>query len=268
MRLDADKPNRAAIAWIGGAAFMAATLVAVAPAFLFDDRLIDGAGIWEKPAKFSISLGLHFATLAILVGLVPAERRGGFWIPFAALTSLAAGVFEIVYIAVQAARGRASHFNYETSFESAMYGAMGVGAVLLILAAFIVGLKIWRSRGLRGRGVDAGAAVGLPFGAIMTLIVAGYMSASGSHFVDAPGATDADGLFLFGWSTTEPDIRVSHFFATHLMQAAPVAGWLGDRISPAFGRLSAIATIAAFAAISLAAFLTAVGRIADRLARE
>ncbi len=68
-------------------------------------------------------------------------------------------------------------------------------------------------------------------GALLTLITAGVLSMG----VDGPGhwvggdRTDATGLFLTGWSTTGGDLRVPHFFATHLTQAIPLAGLIADR---------------------------------------
>ena len=76
-------------------------------------------------------------------------------------------------------------------------------------------------------------------GASLTLVIAGLMS---SGVVDGPGhwiggvRSDAQGLPVVGWSTTGGDLRVPHFFATHLMQALPVVGLLADAIAPRAAR--------------------------------
>jgi hypothetical protein len=44
--------------------------------------------------------------------------------------------------------------------------------------------------------------------------------------------TDAGGLLLFGWSRNGGDLRVPHFFATHIMQALPLLALTLDRIRP------------------------------------
>lgn len=258
IRLSRDEIGGAGLAWLSAAAFMAALFVALAPAHVFDDRLFNGAPIWDKPLKFSASLSLHFLTLAALLQVLPKERRGGIAIGFAVWTSIVSGVLEIIYIALQAMRGRASHYNYETALESQIYLAMGVGAVLLIVAAFILGLRIAGTRGERSSGLRDGAVLGLIFGPVLTLVVAGYMSQNGSHFVNAPLASDQGGVFLFGWSTRAPDLRPAHFFALHMMQAAPLAGWLGDRISPRAGSIAAFAAAAIFGMASIAAFAIAL----------
>jgi hypothetical protein len=258
LRFSHEELGPAGMAWLAAAAFMAALFVALAPAQIFDGRLFNGAPIWDKPLKFCLSLSVHFLTLAALSQLLPTDRRGGPAIWFAIVTSIVAGVLEILYIALQAMRGRASHYNNETVLESLLYAAMGAGAVLLVLAAFILGLKIARTKGEPASGLRDGAILGLLFGPILTVFVAGYMSQNGSHFANAPLASDQDGIFLFGWSATDPDLRPAHFFALHMMQAAPLAGWLGDRIGPRTGSAFAFAAAAICGILSIAAFAIAL----------
>ncbi len=258
IRFSRGEIGGAGLAWASAAALMAALFIALAPAQFFDERLFNGAPIWDKPLKFSLSLSLHFLTLAALLQVLPPERRGGLAIGFAVWTSIASGVLEIIYIALQAMRGRASHYNYDTALESRIYLAMGVGAVLLILAAFILGLKIAATRAERSSGLRDGAVLGLIFGPVLTLVVAGYMSQNGSHYVNSPLASDQGGIFLFGWSTSDPDLRPAHFFALHMMQVAPLAGWLGDRISSRAGSVAAFAAAAIFGMASIAAFAIAL----------
>ncbi len=258
IRFSREELSRAGLAWLAAAAFMAALVAVFTPAHFLDARLFNGAPIWDKPVKFSLSLSIHFLTLAALLQLLPAERRGGMAIGFAVWTSILSGVLEIIYIALQAMRGRASHYNYETPLEGGLYALMGVGALLLIIAAFILGMRIAGTRDQPASGLRDGAILGLIFGPVLTLIVAGYMSQNGSHFVNAPLASDQNGVFLFGWSTTDPDLRPAHFFALHMMQAAPLAGWLGDRISPRGGSFMAFSTTALFGVLSIAAFAIAL----------
>ncbi len=261
-RFSHEEAGGAGLAWIAAAAFVLAMAVAIAPALYLDERFFNGAPIWDKPLKFCLSLAIHFLTLAALLQVLPADRRGGPAIAFAVLSSIAAGVFENIYIALQAMRGRASHYNYDSALEGAIYAAMGVGAVLLILAAFILGLRLARTRGQPPSGLRDGAILGLLIGPVLTLIVAGYMSQNGSHFAGPQGlrtiASDSGGIALFGWSTVHGDLRPAHFFALHMMQAAPIAGWLGDQLSPRWGSIAALTTTALFGVVSIAAFAIAL----------
>lgn len=231
-----------------------------------DPRLINGISVWVKPIKFEFSLALHFATLAVLVGLVAPARLAH---PFLRRTFLAAGIaalFEIGYIALQAARGRASHFNDGTTLEIVLYQVMGVGAVLLVVVTFYLGRLILNSPGaVKSPGLNLGAGLGLTLGSVATLITAGVLG-SGA-LAQAHGApighwiggdlTDATGLPLFGWSTTGGDFRVSHFFATHTMQILPVLGWIADRWGRAKARPIVITGAAALLAIIIGTFIEA-----------
>jgi hypothetical protein len=73
-------------------------------------------------------------------------------------------------------------------------------------------------------------AVIMILGFITTLVVAGYMSSQNSHWVGGV-PSDADGLPIVGWVRGGGDLRMPHFFATHLMQIIPLIGWMADRYS-------------------------------------
>lgn len=220
-------------------ALMVAVLLALLPASFTDAREINGAGVWDKPLKFALALGAHFFSMAALVQMLEPRRRGGLALGIAGSAASAAGVVEMFYIALQAARGRRSHFNYETSFESMMYMLMGAGAVLLIVLPFVAGVLLAQQRDGVRSGLRLGAVLGLTIGPLLTLLFAGFMSASGSHYAGAPnlgGPSDDGGLPLFGWSTTAPDMRPAHFVATHLIQALPITGLIADRLAPRLAR--------------------------------
>ena len=53
------------------------------------------------------------------------------------------------------------------------------------------------------------------------------MSKTG-HWIGAPN-TDVGGMPVTGWNREGGDLRVPHFFATHMMQILPLAGWLLDK---------------------------------------
>jgi hypothetical protein len=117
---------------------------------------------------------------------------------------------------------------------------MGVGAVSIVAGAFAIGWVIWRrGRADMGEGVRLGAAWGLMIAAVLTVITAGVLSSS---VIAEPGhwvggiRSDANGLILVGWSRTGGDLRVPHFFATHIMQGLPILGLLLDRVAPAMAR--------------------------------
>ena len=236
--------------FLAGALFMTAFFVVLTPPFLIDPRTLEGANVWLKPQKFAISLFVHFLTLALLAQLLPRQVRTGPSLAIAAYLSIAALVLEAAYVSIQAARGRQSHFNYDTPLEASMYAAMGVGAVLLVFVAIVLGVQIWR-KGQASAGLKTGAVLGLVLGAIATLIMAGYMSSSGSRWIGEHPLGGA-AIPLFGWSREVGDLRPAHFVSMHMMQTLPLIGWLCDRL-----RAPGVPIVWAAAAIQLllAAFL-------------
>ncbi|MEX0645701.1 MAG: hypothetical protein WD076_10340 [Parvularculaceae bacterium] len=243
--LDTDHTTRA---WLATACFMLAMIVAITPAYFLDGRTLWDVSVWNKPLKFCIALMIHFATLAVLAQQLAPRRRAGPVLSVFVWLSVAAALFEIIYIAIQAARGRHSHFNFETSFEATMYTAMGAGALLLILAPFVLGVLLAFQRDGDKSGLRLGAVIGLLLAPILTLVVAGYMSSANySHWV-GDAVSDAGGVPLFGWSRDVGDLRPAHFLATHAMQILPVVGLVADRFVGKFARgviaLAAVALVA------------------------
>lgn len=241
-RAPAALMDRAQRALIFGVALQVALLIPSLLAYGIDDRLINGVSVWAKPLKFQLSLSLMLLTLLWLLPLLPPERRATRLIRWTSVAIAFAAAGEIVYIALQAARGRASHFNSATQVETLLYQVMGVGAVTMVAGCFVIGFAIARSGARRGgEGLRLGAAVGLMLGAALTLVTAGFLSSGESgHWVGGL-PTDAGGLPLFGWSRTGGDLRVPHFFATHVMQALPLLGLAADRIAPARARAAVLA---------------------------
>ncbi|WP_425409540.1 hypothetical protein [Hyphococcus sp.] len=223
--LDDDHVTRIFLAC---AFFVIALFVVTTPAWLMDSRTIDGVSVWLKPQKFNLSLAVHFITLAILAQQLPRAVRAGPVLSVFAMLAVAAMLFEQIYISIQAARARNSHFNFETDLESLLYALMGLGALLLVAVAIVLGIQIWRKGS--GGGLRLGSILGLLIGSFITIGFAGYMSYSGSHWVGVPSADDVSVPF-FGWSRETGDLRPAHFVALHMMQTLPLIGYLSDRFS-------------------------------------
>lgn len=221
-----------------------------------DDRLINDISVWTKPLKFQASLAIMLATLLLLLPLIETRARAGRGVFLASLVAAITANGEVFYITLQAARGRASHFNDSTPFEAVAYSVMGAGAAFLVLSSLVIGFYIlFRPRPGAPAGLRLGGGWGLVLGSIATLFTA---FALGSGAIDGPGhwvggvRSDLGGLPLFGWSRTGGDLRVPHFFATHIMQALPILGLTLDRMAPrvarpgiAIGAVMSIAVVAA-----------------------
>ncbi len=233
---------------------MVAMMVVLIGPWLIDDRLIEGVNPWLKPQKFGVSFIVHFMTLAILAQTLPRQVRDGPTLRIFTYLAVGAIVSEMAYIIVQAARGRRSHFNFDTQIESLMYAMMGLGALLLVFVAMAIGVQILR-KGQVGPGLRAGAVTGLIFGAITTIVLAGYMSSfTGSRWVGEHPVGGATVPF-FGWSREVGDLRPAHFVAMHMMQTMPLFGWSVDKLGMSRGPALLAVAIALFAQIGLAVFL-------------
>ena len=244
--------------WRDAALAFAVLFIVTLFAAMTDDRMLNGVSVWTKPLKFQASLALHFASLVLLAKLLPAARRSGAGFRALVTASTAAGLFEIGYIMLQAARGRASHFNDETVIEAVMYVFMGIGAVVLVVAPFVLGVWLWRSHGKSWQSdpLWLGGVAGLILPAVLTLVVAGYMSSTGGHWV-GPVTTDAGGLPLVGWSRQVGDLRVPHFFASHGLQFLPLLG-LALRGRGRGGSLGVMAATVVWLLFTVAVFLQAL----------
>jgi hypothetical protein len=232
-RQDSGVPVSTDSILLAGAAIQIAFILPTVGAMLIETRQLNGINIWIKPLKFELSMALNLLTLFVLLRTIHVADRDTRFIRWSAAAVAAASTFEIVYISLQAARGVGSHYNIGTRLEALGYQLMGVGAVTMVLGAFLIGLAIRRSAPQQGHeSLHLGAWSGLVLGSVLTLVTAGVLSAG----IDGPGhwvggvKSDVAGLPITGWSTTGGDLRVPHFFATHLAQALPILGLAVDRL--------------------------------------
>jgi len=257
------REEEASAALFAGAAMLLALSVPTFAALWLDPRTLHDASVWEKPLKFELSLAIHMVTLGLLATLIRPEARAGWGVRSLAALTVFFSLFELLYMALQAARGRASHFNNDTVSEAVMYALMGVGALGLVVCAFLLGAVIARrGRADLGKGLKFGAASGLMLGAALTLLVAGLMSSGvlvdeAGHWVGGV-RSDANALPLFGWVRSGGDLRVPHFFATHMMQGLPLLGIVADRFAPSRAVLIVAGGAAAGTAIVAATFAQAL----------
>jgi hypothetical protein len=207
-----------------------------------DVRLLAGVSVWEKPAKFFLSLIVQAATVGWAISLLPKPARG---VKTATWLFVFAVIIEMVYMVYRASRGEASHFNVSTGFAAIMYAMMGVGSLTLVSTSAFVGWRVWQQRG--SNLMHEAAGFGLMFGALLGTIAGAYLSSHTSHWIGGD-QTDVTGLGFFHWSTTGGDLRVAHFIGLHTSQALPLAALSGNKwVVYGVAALCAIAMSIAFA---------------------
>lgn len=203
---------------------------------LLDPRTLDGVSVWLKPTKFALSIFLYCATFSWMLRQLTQWPRVARW---AADVTRVALVLELALIVIQAARGRASHFNVATLWDGAVFTVMGTAIALQTLAALTAAVALWRqplADPALGWGMRLGlaiAVVGASSGGLMTaptseqmaqMVAQRGVTRSGQHTVGAPDG--GPGLWGTGWSREHGDLRVPHFVGLHAMQALPLVGWL------------------------------------------
>lgn len=211
------------VLWWSSVAMLFGMVICFALSFV-DARLIAGASVWEKPAKFFLSLIVQALTVAWAISLLPKPARG---IKTATWIFAFAAWFELFYMIFRASRGEASHFNQSSHFAIVMYALMGVGAVSLTGTSAFIGWRLWRQRG--ADILREATSLGLMLGAVLGTIAGGYLSSHTSHWIGGD-MNDASGLGFFHWSTTGGDLRVAHFIGLHATQAMPLAALSGSRV--------------------------------------
>jgi hypothetical protein len=220
-----------------------------------DPRTLHGVSVWVKPAKFLVSVGIFSLTAAWYWGYVAPERRNGRSLRLTAAVLIVAASFELLYIALQAGRGLDSHFNLSSPLYIAMYGLMGVAAVLLVGTVLPLAWQIVRypRTGLRSDFVAA-LAIGLVLTFLLGGGLGGYMSAQTGHSVGAQGGH----LPFSGWNRSGGDLRTAHFLGIHAEQAIPLlAALVAGRSVRARWAALGLGTLA-YVALTFAVFAQAV----------
>lgn len=248
--------------WIycGVAIAMAVGLAATLIVMLFDTRTIDGhASVWMKPIKFEIALAVHAATIALVVSLLSESTRNGWMMTLVAVAFLIACTIEMGWIILKAAQAQQSHFNMSTPFTRFMYSVMAFMAIIIIGAAGAVGLAVLGDQGFLGSlPLRTAIVIGFVGGTILTLITAFTIGGKLTPYVGGVPLPEAR-MLLTGWSQSAGDLRISHFLATHMIQALPLFALIAGRILP--GRISLVLVLAFgvfWTAITLVEYRTAL----------
>jgi len=210
------------------AAFCAVLGVVSLIGLVVDDRMLVGAPIWAKPAKFAISFGLYSVTLAWMLTLPRRRLKQG-----RIIGNITAYVcfIEVGIVALQTVRGHRSHFNISTTFDAIMWAIMA-SSILVLWIANLVGAVMLLKEGHRDKAflwaLRLGMLITLAGMAVAYLMV--FSSAEqrrqhpridiGAHSI---GVHDGGpGMAVTGWNYDGGDLRVPHFVGVHGMQVLPL----------------------------------------------
>ena len=244
---------------------MIAALAAALTGLAIDPRIVTGAPVWLKPAKFAVSNAIYMVTLAWIFTLLPEWTRTRRLVGWTTAVIL---VLETAIIGLQAFRGTTSHFNVATVVDGILFGVMGVGILVWTMATIVVAVALWRHQ-LPDRALGWALRLG------MTITIVGAMSGGlmtqptrqqrdaaqagqrmavvGAHTVGAPDG--GPGLIGTGWSTGHGDLRVPHFLGLHALQLLPMVSLLLARRRISDSLRVRLTIVAAASYVSLFAIL-------------
>lgn len=253
-------------------AAMAATAVLTLFGVLVDDRVLAGEPVWLKPFKFALSIGVYTLTWAWMLSLLPVGRRvaGG----IATFVVVLLGI-EVVGLVVQAFRGRRSHFNKASEFDTLLGNVMGISAALILLCTLALAVVFFIAR-----ITDTAAAWAIRLGALLSVAGMAFGPLMGSetepqraarlagtsdgivggHSVGVPDG--GPGMPLTGWSTVGGDLRVPHLIGIHALQVLPIVVMLLGLLARRYAVLrldGARVGLVWIAAISYAGLIAVVG---------
>src|SRR5918994_7468861 len=122
---------------------MLAVLALTALGLAIDPRIVTGAPVWLKPAKFAVSISIYAFTLAWMFSFLEPWRRTRRAVGW---TTAIVMFLEMAIIALQAYRGTTSHFNASTPLDMALFSVMGLAIVVQTISSIAVAVALWRQR--------------------------------------------------------------------------------------------------------------------------
>lgn len=180
--------------------------------FLVDGGAWQGPLSWRKPVTFGLSFGLKLVTITWLTTFLRLSGRWRCWL----LTVFAiVNIVEVGLVTMQAWRGVPSHFNDTTSFDSAVFVAMGVSVAVIaavVVAATALAFLAPATTPSMSWAIRAGLAA-----LLVSQAVGGLMIAEGFEEVragDQAGAYSAGAM-----------LKPAHAATLHAVQVLPILAW-------------------------------------------
>lgn len=178
-------------------------------------------GAWQgpvsfrKPTTFGISFGLTTITLAWITGQLRISDRTG-WLLLGPLA--AADSFEVAWVAVQRWRGVASHFNFDTTVDYALF--LGGAAAITVTVTVIVAVAVLAFTRLQA---PPSMTFAIRAGLLILLVAQGVGGWMIGHGVGPANDGQTVGLTTFGAAGV---MKVPHAVAMHAIQVLPALAWL------------------------------------------
>ena len=201
-------------AYLAGGALILAGLAHLA-AWLVVGGAWQGPVSFRKPATFGVSFGLTTITLAWITGRLQVFGRTR-WLLLGPLA--AADATEVAWVAVQRWRGVASHFNFATTLDTALF--LVGGAAIAVTVTVIVAVTVLAFTRMQAA---PSMAVAIRAGLVILLVAQGVGGWMIGHGVGPASDGVTQGLTTVGAAGV---MKVPHAVAMHAIQVLPALAWL------------------------------------------
>ena len=215
--IEALKDRNALLFWFGVVNLLAAVVLLLAS--YLKPVEFQNTSAWHKPIKFALSTAILSISLAWYQGYLPVGKGLSVanWVIVVPLA------FEVVYIAWQAARGEASHYNQSSPFYSFMFSMMALAATIATIAIGYIGGQFFMAP---LDGVPNHYVWAIRLGFILFVIFSFEGFVMGAHMSHTVGAPDGGkGLPFLNWSIRHGDLRIAHFVGMRALQVLPILAW-------------------------------------------
>jgi hypothetical protein len=217
--------------------------------FAVDGGPWTGPVSWRKPVTFGLSFGLTLITIAWAGSFLDlAERTRRVLLGVFAADCVA----EVALITLQAWRKVPSHFNMETSFDTAVTRMLAAGGAILVIT--LVTLTVAAFRANPGTAPSMRLALRAGFAALMVAL------ASGAAMI-ARGVAEAQTGHQQAAYHVAVALKPAHFVTMHAVLVLPALAWLltfTGRPEPRRVRAVALATAGYGAAAAAVVIVSAV----------
>ena len=178
-----------------------------------------GVNAWYKPLKFALSTCI----LVWSIGWYSGYLVNGLDLSIVNWVLVITLAFEVIYIAFQAGRGLASHYNISTPSYAALYSLMAMAASVATLAVGYIGIKFFTQSFPLLPDYYVWA---IRLGIVLFFVFSFEGFAMGAKLAHTVGSADGGkGLPFFNWSRIFGDLRVAHFFGMHALQVLPILAY-------------------------------------------
>lgn len=178
-----------------------------------------GTNAWHKPIKFALSTLILSWSMGWYTGYLEAGKDIQIFNWVIVLTL----AFEVIYIAIMAGKGQASHYNQSTPFYAAMFSLMALAATLATLAVGYIGIKFFSHS---FQDLPAYYVWAIRLGIVLFVIFSFEGFVMGGRMTHTVGGADgSSGIPFLNWSRVFGDLRVAHFVGMHALQVLPLFAW-------------------------------------------